>query len=98
MERRRWWTQEGSQIIILRKAAKAVAVERFLRCVCGWKSNLVKYSACVANEIDADSAGVFGFDQSPVLLKHLDDLDPKVLTPDWQKLGHVVLYGIAQKR
>jgi len=63
-------------------AAETVEAERSLRLAQTRVGQFVEDASQIVEEVDGCLASL-GFDQCPVLLEHLDDLDPKVPGLDW---------------
>ena len=68
-------------------AAEAVEAERSLRLAEAGIAQFVEDASEIVEEVDGYLASL-GFDQCPVLLEHLDDLDPKVPALDWNSIRH----------
>ncbi len=69
------------------EAAKAVDAQCGLGFRQRFVGNLVEDASEIVEEVDGYLASL-GFDQCPVLLEHLDDLDPKVSGLDWKGIRH----------
>jgi hypothetical protein len=66
-------------------ATKAVEAQCGLGFMQGLVGNLVEDASEIVEKVDRHLIS-FGFDECPILLEHLDYLDPEVATLDWNDL------------
>jgi len=88
VEWRGWRAEKRLQIWSAGVASEAVSTQ-CSRCVGGGKErDLIKNPTRITYEINGHAIGFCRLDQSPILLKHLHDLDPEVATLYRQMLSH----------
>ena len=72
---------------IFRETSEAVQPESGFGGCGGVEADLIKDAARIGDKVDGRSAAT-GLYERPVLLEHLDDLEPVVASIDGHKVGH----------